>query len=67
MPLPHLNVNLPTIDPLLDQKPWTGDFVHGHEPETPQPNKATLVFYEGCKLMLIAVRIMDAVLVPNII
>ena len=56
IPLPHLNVNLPTIDNRLDAKPWDGTAY-----DKAQSNMATLAFFEGCKLMLIAVRIMDTI------
>ncbi|CAE6335274.1 unnamed protein product [Rhizoctonia solani] len=62
IPLPHLNVNLPEIDQRLDQQIWPGERLQPPvEPEKPQPNRATQVFYEACKLMLFGVRIMDAV------
>ncbi|KAG8711795.1 hypothetical protein FRC08_015421 [Ceratobasidium sp. 394] len=59
--LPHLNVNLPLVDQLLDQRSWTGDPSHPIESDKHQPNNGTLVFFETCRLMLIALRIMDAV------
>ncbi|CAE6414531.1 unnamed protein product [Rhizoctonia solani] len=62
IPLPHLNVNLPEIVEHFDQRLWPGDRLQSPtEPEKPQPNRATRVFFETCKLMLFAVRIMDAV------
>lgn len=61
IPLPHLNVNLPAVDSELDQQPWNIYSAQGHEPEPPQPKKTTSVFFESCRLMLIAIRIMDAV------
>ncbi|KAG8767435.1 hypothetical protein FRC12_006261 [Ceratobasidium sp. 428] len=61
IPLPHLNVNLPVVDSELDQQPWLGDPDHSMETEKHQPNCGTLVFFETCRLMLIALRIMDAV------
>ncbi|KAG9106780.1 hypothetical protein FRC07_008740 [Ceratobasidium sp. 392] len=61
IPLPHLNVNLPVVDPTLDQRAWTGNPSHSTEPDKHQPNNGTLVFFETCRLMLIALRIMDAV------
>ncbi|KAJ1308056.1 hypothetical protein OPQ81_002123 [Rhizoctonia solani] len=62
IPLPHLNVNLPEIVEHLDQRPWPGDrFQPPTEPEKPQPNRTTQIFFETCKLILFAVRIMEAV------
>ncbi|KAG8747328.1 hypothetical protein FRC10_001507 [Ceratobasidium sp. 414] len=61
IPLPHLNVNLPVVDQALDQHPWTGDPNRPMESDKHQPNNGTLVFFETCRLMLIALRIMDAV------
>ncbi|KAG9104824.1 hypothetical protein FRC06_008054 [Ceratobasidium sp. 370] len=61
IPLPHLNVNLPVVDQTLDQHPWTGDPSCPLESGKYQPNNGTLVFFETCRLMLIALRIMDAV------
>ncbi|CUA70896.1 Nitrogen assimilation transcription factor nirA [Aspergillus nidulans FGSC A4] [Rhizoctonia solani] len=62
IPLPHLNVNLPQVIEHLDQRPWPGDRLQPSiETERPQPNRATQVFFETCKLMLFGVRIMDAV------
>ncbi|KAG8704504.1 hypothetical protein FRC09_003487, partial [Ceratobasidium sp. 395] len=61
IPLPHLNVNLPVVDAALDQQPWLDDPNHPMDTEKHQPNHGTLVFFETCRLMLIALRIMDAV------
>ncbi|EUC57600.1 fungal specific transcription factor domain protein, partial [Rhizoctonia solani AG-3 Rhs1AP] len=62
IPLPHLNVNLPEVVEHLDQQLWPGDRLQPlAEPEKPQPNRATQVFFETCKLVLFGVRIMDAV------
>ncbi|CAE6466744.1 unnamed protein product [Rhizoctonia solani] len=59
--LPHLDVNLPTVDPIRDQQTWEGMQSTGSCGHASQPNQATLVFFQGCRLMLIAIRIMDAV------
>ncbi|KDN47830.1 hypothetical protein RSAG8_03250, partial [Rhizoctonia solani AG-8 WAC10335] len=62
MPLPHLNVNLPEVVEHLDQQLWPGDRLQPlAETEKSQPNRATRVFFETCKLMIFGVRIMDAV------
>ncbi|CAE6437271.1 unnamed protein product [Rhizoctonia solani] len=62
IPLPHLNVNLPAIDENLDQQLWSGERLRPlSELEKPQPNRATRVFFEACKLVLFGVRIMDTV------
>jgi len=62
LPLPHLNVNLPAIDPEFDQRPWAPHLNQMlGDADKQQPTNGTLVFFETCKLMLIAVRIMDTV------
>ncbi|KAH7338291.1 hypothetical protein B0J17DRAFT_661857 [Rhizoctonia solani] len=57
--LPHLDVELPEVDPISDQYPWEEMFPMDGQEHTPQPNQITLVFFQGCRLMLIAVRIME--------
>ncbi|KDN46930.1 hypothetical protein RSAG8_04007, partial [Rhizoctonia solani AG-8 WAC10335] len=61
--LPHLDVGLPTVDPIRDQRPWGEIQPTGSQGHTSRPNQASLVFFQGCRLMLIAIRIMDTVLV----
>ncbi|CAE6422477.1 unnamed protein product [Rhizoctonia solani] len=57
--LPHLDVELPEVDPVSDQYPWQETYPSGTQDHTSQPNQVTLVFFQGCRLMLIAVRIME--------
>lgn len=61
VPLPHLDVDLPTVDQVHDQHPWVGLQSKDNGGRVSQPNQSTLVFYQGCRLMLIAIRIMDTV------
>ncbi|CAE6427757.1 unnamed protein product [Rhizoctonia solani] len=60
IPLPHLDVDLPTVDSIRDQLPWEEIQSMGSQGSS-RPNQATLVFFQGCRLMLIAIRIMDTV------
>ncbi|CAE6464534.1 unnamed protein product [Rhizoctonia solani] len=60
VPLPHLDVGLPFVDPIRDQLPWEEIQSTGNRGRS-RPNQATLVFFQGCRLMLIAIRIMDTV------
>ncbi|KAJ6588295.1 fungal-specific transcription factor domain-containing protein [Mycena capillaripes] len=56
-PLLRRNIPLPYVDTEHDQLPW-------HHPSSnisPQPNFLTLIFFEFCKLFLIARQIVDVV------
>ncbi|CAE6454689.1 unnamed protein product [Rhizoctonia solani] len=57
--LPHLDVPLPTVDPICDRHAWDQVRSTGNQDHASQPNQSTLVFFEACRLMLIAIRVMD--------
>ncbi|KAF8747472.1 nitrogen assimilation transcription factor, partial [Rhizoctonia solani] len=59
--LPHLDVGLPEVDSIRDNREWGELHLVEHQEYKSQPNQSSLVFYEGCRLMLIAIRIMDTV------
>ncbi|CAE6460160.1 unnamed protein product [Rhizoctonia solani] len=59
--LPHLDVGLPEVDLIHDDREWGELHLAEHQVHKSQPDHSSLVFYEGCRLMLIGIRIMDTV------
>ncbi|KAG9082234.1 hypothetical protein FS749_007012 [Ceratobasidium sp. UAMH 11750] len=65
MPIPHAGINLPLVEPELDSQSWSMNPTDTIAVSKDQPKLTTLAFFESCKLLVIATRMLKATLSPE--